>query len=217
SKNWRDQPDLYRPAQYCKLKPGNSVLSPLKFPMCHGPGKSIPGPSGDVNPPDNGAFNFLEDILEVQSLFAAFLAIVHPELYNHQMALRRTLVEGNVDVHHKSVVEKILSVWASPFMGMAVVSNQETPVRRDMQGGGTYLYDLLASVGSYNGGRLGLSSLGLRFLYNPGCMVLLVGFSLQHGAARVEGDRVCLASFIKTNLSEAIDLTMEYPYLPMPQ
>lgn len=99
-------------------------------------------------------------------------------------------------VNHAPTMQLALAHWSTPFTGFALISNRETPFHRDTKGG-KELYDLVASFGHYRGGRFQVPLFGSKFAYNPGSVFILPGFMFEHGASRVEGDRVCFASFFK--------------------
>ena len=85
----------------------------------------------------------------------------------------------------------ILENWMSPFTGLSLMNNWQTPVHCD--NGGCYCgMDLLATVGPYQRGRMNLPGLGLKLEYNSGTLVGVTGRILQHGAA-ASGERVCFA------------------------
>lgn len=147
------------------------------------------------------------------ALLGALLAIVHPALFDMQVEVMERLNAGThkVKVKHQAFMHQALQEWASPFTGVAVISNRETPFHRDMKGG-KMLYDLVATFGSYEGGRFEVPLMGRRFVYDPGTVFILPGFAFEHGAAPVDGDRVCLAHFFKPNVGYGVyDKYQEIP------
>lgn len=96
----------------------------------------------------------------------------------------------------------ILQAWTSPFTGVAVVNNRQTPVHRD-HGGFRESMDILASVGPYQGGQIDFPSLNLSFAYPPGTLVGLTGRLIPHGAS-ADGERCCFAYYLKQAVVERV-------------
>lgn len=98
-------------------------------------------------------------------------------------------------------VTQALKFWTSPFSGISVISNRETPVHRDVNGRHPW-YDILATFGQYSKGHLELPGLGYRLQYNPGTVVALAGKVVRHGVPRVQGNRVCMAYYMRNKVHE---------------
>jgi len=63
-------------------------------------------------------------------------------------------------------------------------------------------YDLLISLGSYQGCNLLLPGVGLSLDYGPGTVVGLSGMALQHEVTQFEGERVSFAHFMRDTVHE---------------
>lgn len=129
----------------------------------------------------------------------ALLYLIHPSQYEVGVELWKKLVETNcagVEDGFESHMMKVIACWASPFTVTQVISNRETPFHFDTSGH-PFWYDCLLTVGPYRGGRFELKDVGYRFRYERGTIVFLLSHILQHGASPVEGERVCLASFMR--------------------
>jgi hypothetical protein len=143
-----------------------------------------------------GGRAWLDDAWESIALLSVTLSITHPELYQcGRETLRR--LQTNADLFN------VLSRWSSVFNGMSVISNRETPAHRDNNSRAEW-YDILATIGPYKEAVLDLSNIGLRLQYNSGTLVHLGGRLLRHGVHRTEGDRVCLAFYMRDNVHERV-------------
>lgn len=122
------------------------------------------------------------------------LRITHPELYfmaREAMSSLQTLQN----------VQDVVMLWHSVFNGCQVISNRETPIHRDNNSHVKW-YDLLCSVGPYTGADLEMPGAGLRFEYNTGTAVFLCGRLLRHGVSKADGDRVCIAYYMRENVQQ---------------
>lgn len=160
---------------------------------------SIPGPSVNLQNSDGGGLDFLEAEVETSSLMGALLALVNPELYEQQLQVLEALARGQTTVSNRSLMMEGLHHWSSPFSGFALIANRETPGHRDGLGG-KLLFDIVAAFGRYTQGRFEVPLLNSRFVYNPETVIVLPGGIYEHGASRTDGERICIASFIKPNV-----------------
>lgn len=130
------------------------------------------------------------------------LAIIHPDLFDQQLEILGRLASGGVRVANPDLMQQLFELWSTPFNAVAIISNRETELHRDLKGG-RRLLDVLATFGNYTDGRFEVPLLGSRFIYTPGTCIALPGFVFEHGASRTNGDRICLASFIRPNVGDA--------------
>ena len=93
----------------------------------------------------------------------------------------------------------LINLWTSIFNGCQVMSNRETPVHRDNNSASKW-YDLLCSVGPYHTAEMELTNIGLTFQYNTGVIVALCCCILHHGVSPTDGDRICLAYYMRENV-----------------
>ncbi|KLO08463.1 hypothetical protein SCHPADRAFT_835306, partial [Schizopora paradoxa] len=90
--------------------------------------------------------------------------------------------------------------WPSVFTGISVISNRTTPPHRDT-GGSIYDFDILASTGTHKKATLHIQDTGLKFGYQPGVVVVLLGKLLRHSVPSWSGgERVCYAHFMRGNV-----------------
>jgi hypothetical protein len=161
---------------------------------------------------NQGGPQLLGELREVNALIGALLSLVHPELFKLQMDMLDRLASGQVDVNDTDVMTDLFESWTTPFNGLAVITNRETPYHRDTKGG-QQTFDILATFGNYTGGRLHVPLLSANFVYGPGTGFILPGYVLEHGATRTEGERICLASYIRPNVGEAVFGAYDEPRL----
>jgi hypothetical protein len=144
--------------------------------------------------PDIGGLKWLEVAAESLALMTATLAITHPMLYH---CGRETISR----LRDETDLGAVLCRWPTVFNGIAVISNRETPGHRDNNSRAEW-YDILMTIGPYEDAVLELSGVGLRFRYNSGTMMQFGGRLLRHGVSRTEGERVCLAFYMRDNVHE---------------
>ena len=153
-------------------------------------------PKASANFRSHPALDWLDAISESNAILSAILAVIHPTLYDAGWQtterLRKTPEIGPQD---------ILSRWASVFSGVSVISNRISPPHRD---GSSRLhwYDLLVTLGSYRNCKLELPGIKLSLEYGPGTVVGISGSVLEHKVPKFEGDRVCYAYFMRSNVVE---------------
>jgi hypothetical protein len=148
---------------------------------------------------DNGARPWLSHMAWINSLTAATLYVMHPDLYK---AGREVMVKFGQELDLTTDwdgLEELLPVWGSVFNAVSVISNRETPLHRDNYSRPQW-YDLLATVGDYSEAEMLLPTIGLRLKYKRGTMVALSGKVLRHGVCKAKGDRLCLAWYMRDNL-----------------
>lgn len=93
----------------------------------------------------------------------------------------------------------LVNLWSSVFNACQVIVNRETPIHRDHNSHAQW-YDVLCSIGPYMGADLELTNIGLTFQYNTGVMLAICGRLLRHGVSDTDGDRMCLAYYMRENV-----------------
>ncbi|EIW78071.1 hypothetical protein CONPUDRAFT_36489, partial [Coniophora puteana RWD-64-598 SS2] len=127
---------------------------------------------------------------------SAVLAIIHPHQYQQGLRCMRRL-------RRRTILKPFVDSWASAFNAMTVISNRETLYHRD--GGGCFQwYDVLGTYGQYSRGLLSFPALGIDLDYRPGTVVAFAGNVLRHGVPHPDGERVCLAHYMRKNLHEYV-------------
>ncbi|KAG2007132.1 hypothetical protein CC2G_014848 [Coprinopsis cinerea AmutBmut pab1-1] len=187
--SWRTSP----PVGSCKITHHRSI-SPW-FPL----------PSADADGKDGG-IPFVRAMREAFSLIGAVLYVLNPSQYEQGVETWQKLAATNCEGSAPKCAELmagVLRIWASPFTVTQVISNRETPFHFDTLGNPNW-YDCLLTVGRYGGGRLELKRVGRRFRYERGTMAFILSQVLEHGVAEVDGERICLASFMRPEVLKYI-------------
>lgn len=158
-----------------------------------------PAPSANLHHPSTGGLALVSDLVEANALIGALLYLTHPALYCQQMRVLERLYCDESSTSHRSVIQELFDVWSTPFTGTAMIVNRETVPHRDTRGG-KRLMDIVAAFGNYKNGRFQVPLLGGDFSYNPGTALIFPGYLFRHSASMTEGERICIASFIKPNV-----------------
>lgn len=170
---------------------GNSRPALQRNPECK------PGPSSTF-----GQFNgspgeiLISDLMESNAIIGAVFSLLHPDAFNRQVNAHQRIYKEHWRTSDSVLTNLAYQHWSSPFNGIAALCNRETPYHRDLSGG-PMMHDFLSTFGRYDEGRFEVPVLRARFPYNPGTGVLIPGYLFEHGVARVEGERICLAGFIR--------------------
>lgn len=145
-------------------------------------------------------------------VLSGVLSIMHPELYQlgqQAMCKLRETSEATgapwVPCYENDRLQEVLEIWGHPWTALSIMVNRATPYHRDTNGRNPWM-DLMVTVGEYEHGRLELPGLGVRLEYNPGTIVGLCGKVVVHGAAEVEGDRACLAYYMRNGVHERLGI-----------
>jgi hypothetical protein len=139
------------------------------------------------------------------ALMGVFLNITHPNLYQARRQVYEKIVEDTAVVKEGDAVLGVLQDWTSPFSGYGLISNCTTPLHWDNNSQGAW-YDLLTTIGPYSQSTLLLKNLGLELQYNSGTMVALLGKLVRHGTTEVEGNRICIAQYMRDNVHEHLGI-----------
>ena len=218
--NWRNLDIFYKSGDDCiATAAGQVTFSPSWFEQAHDVSKMslkqrltdqspVKGPCHHLKPsvslrPETfggAGREWLSDMTESSTLLSSIVRVIHPELY--AMGIE-TMKKMGMMVDPPAV----LRLWYSIFNGVQVISNRETPVHRDHNSRWEW-YDLLATLGPYQGAILELPGVGLRFSYESGTVLGICGRLLRHGVSEAVGERFCLAYFMRENVQKR----METPY-----
>jgi hypothetical protein len=133
-------------------------------------------------------------MFETSALLSAILRVIHPALYE---CGRETIqrLHGHPELH------PALEKWPSVFNAITILSNRETPLHRDNYSRPEW-YDILTSVGPYQNAVLDFPGVGLKLAYDSGTVVGFSGKVLRHGVRKCEGERVCLAYYMRDKVHE---------------
>jgi hypothetical protein len=139
---------------------------------------------------------WLSGMEESTLLLSSLIRVMHPDLF--EMGL-----EATAKMHQNPDLAEALLIWTSIFNGVQVISNRETPVHRDHFSRWEW-YDLLVTLGPYANATLEIPTVGLRFKYSSGTVVALCGRILRHGVSEVDGERICLAYYMRENVQHRL-------------
>ncbi|KAG2004565.1 hypothetical protein CC2G_003111 [Coprinopsis cinerea AmutBmut pab1-1] len=207
-KSWRTDPKFFKDGNLCDFTPGVLSLSPCWFMQNHLPPKHQPMVSASIRRRDgkDGAIPFLKAMRNAFSLIGAILYVLNPAQYDQGVDAWRRMLETNCEAaapKYADLMAGVLKIWASPFTVTQVISNRQTPFHLDTSGDQNW-YDCLLTVGPYKGGRFELKGVGCRFRYERGTVSFLLSRLLEHGTGEVDGERVCLASFMRPEVVKYI-------------
>jgi hypothetical protein len=146
--------------------------------------------------PDKGGKDWLRAMGETSVLLSSIVRIIHPQLFEMGMEAMQKM-QGQEDL------QEVLSLWTSLFNGVQIISNRETPIHRDLFSRPEW-YDLLATVGPYHTTFFELPGVGIRFLYDSGTVIGVCGKVLRHGVAKADGERVCVAYYMRENVQKRL-------------
>lgn len=149
--------------------------------------------------------NWLSEVMIFSALMGGVLRIMHPDLYAAGIQALVELAGSPELVKEGNDVLPILAVWSLPFSSYSIISNRKTPVHRDNSSRPAW-YDMLVTLGAYEDGDLRLPGIGLTFDYRPGSVVALGGKLLKHEVPEVEGNRVCLAYYMRDKVHERLQI-----------
>lgn len=140
--------------------------------------------------------NWLDSMRDTDLLLNGIMRVIHPEQYQMGQQSKQALAGHGVDL-------EVLLHWNSMFDAIQVISNRESPTHRDQNSLAPW-YDMLLTVGPYTNGIMKMPSIGIKLQYNPGTIVALSGRLVSHGVSRVDGERVCIAYFMRKNVQERL-------------
>ncbi|KAI0338537.1 hypothetical protein BDW22DRAFT_1337809 [Trametopsis cervina] len=198
--SWRVDAQYFRKPEDCEVPPGAITFAPV----WHESGK----PHSKYPPAVGAAWRDFQSTPEFQAwsdgmtalrdMFVTTAAICHPiqlmQTYNCETRLTET-----------EAFASAVRTWNYPSHGLAFISNRQTPLHRDRKTS-TTMYDTLVTCGRYSDGDFMIAEVGLRFRYKPGTMITLAGGLLRHGAEVEDGERVVIASFMRQELMDAMDV-----------
>lgn len=151
---------------------------------------------------------WIKQMQETSALLGAAVRIMHPSLYVSGIKAIRGIHSGEIPVDKSEGLAEVLRFWSSPFTGLSLMNNRQTPLHRDSLGCNEWM-DLLATVGPYTEGLLEMPGLGLEFEYRSGTVVGVSGRAVRHGA-QANGERLCYAYYMRENVMKAHGLQAEF-------
>lgn len=204
-RGWRNDINYFR--QDADLK-GAIDLSPAWFQQGRGPPNHCPevssllkGRRGSAGPR-----GWLTDMAKINALLSGILRIIHPRMHKDgENALRQLAEKAEAEADRD--MASALSIWGSVYSSMSVMVNRATPYHTDMNGRQSWL-DMLLTVGDYKPLDFVIPSLELRLRYNPGTVVALSGSALEHGVGNADGNRACLAYYMRENVHRSVGISV---------
>jgi RNA polymerase subunit RPABC4/transcription elongation factor Spt4 len=142
--------------------------------------------------PDTPGIAWLKENQESTALISGLLSIVHPQLYKMEKTYMEQLAS------REDFAELVMS-WQSVYNGCQAISNQDTPIHRDNNSQVEW-YDMLVTIGPYTGTEIELPGINLQFAYETGTVFPLCRQILHHGVSEGQGDRVCIAYYMRENI-----------------
>jgi hypothetical protein len=146
---------------------------------------------------------WVAEMAETSAFLGGLLRVTNPAEYDTGMACIKAISKGE-RVAKKEKLEDLVKIWTSPYPTTSIMSNRDSPIHRDT-GGDYSSMDMLVSVGPYKTAVFSVPGLGLKFWYNSGTVIELLGRIIQHGAV-CTGERVCWAQYLKENVLDNLDI-----------
>jgi hypothetical protein len=128
----------------------------------------------------------------ISLLSSAILSIIHPGLYASARSAMRVI--GTMEAFKEIAVK-----WPSVFHGVQAIANRVTPRHRDSNSLQEW-YDILITMGTYGNSTMKLYNIGVELWYPAGTVIGVGGKVIEHGVEAFNGERVCLAYFMRENV-----------------
>ena len=139
---------------------------------------------------------------ETFALMGAFLNITHPEMYQAGQAAMKMILEKPDMVKEGKETWDILRYWTTPFTGYALISNCITPLHRDNNSQGPW-FNFLMTIREYMPRcMMKLDNIDMELEYDSGTMVAVLGKIVWHGTLDVDGNRICIAQYMRDNVQD---------------
>jgi hypothetical protein len=148
--------------------------------------------SADLRNPAGKAY--MAEARPYSMLFSALLSVIHPELYI-------TSITAMVRLGQLESLSEAVQEWPSVFSGSQIIANRKTIDHRDLQSRSEW-YDILATVGPYQNGKMFLRNIGAELQYDSGTVVAIGGRVVRHEVMEFEGERLCYTNFIRADVHE---------------
>lgn len=214
---WRLQDQYYKPEEECELQPGIVNFSPAWFQqghevsqICRWEHRLIYNQTSDYELEvsallkarnlHRGGEAWLMAMQEPHLVLGGMLKIMHPDLYKSSLA---ALLQLQDQEEHATVLAK----WGTVFNALSFISNRAAPLHRDSKSRKDW-YDLLVSFGTYADATFHLPGLGMQFPYRSGTIVAFSGSLLRHGVSAHEGERACLAYYMRESVHKRLGVPM---------
>jgi hypothetical protein len=144
---------------------------------------------------------WVAEISPTASFLGGLLRVMNPAVYETGTACIKEIAKGD-QVAKKENLDHLVELWTSPYPTVSLMSSRDSPVHRD-KGGDYSSMDMLASVGPYTNGIFNVPGIGIKFSYNSGTVIGLLGRIIQHGA-ECSGERLCWAQYLRENVLDSL-------------
>ncbi|KAJ3506421.1 hypothetical protein NLJ89_g6879 [Agrocybe chaxingu] len=208
--NWRTSLEHYYDLQDPQYKQGSVSMSPAWFPQAHHTAEYKLIPAKCLARDGSPAEKWLRDMQETNALLGAVLRVINPKVYEQGMADLVKISKSPDDVENHDRVKDILGFWASPYHGLSVMCNRQTPVHRDVHSPKDSM-EMLATIGTYLDGQITLPSLNHMLHYPAGTIVALGGRIIPH-SAKANGDRACIAYYMRETILTRLGSLKEHTW-----
>jgi hypothetical protein len=122
----------------------------------------------------------------------AFLVIAHPELFEAGCTTLQNIAANPGEVKEDETAMAILQHWATPFSAYMLSSNCASPFHQDNYSWPQW-YEMLTTIGPYEGGHLAFLNMGVEFQYDSRTMVAFGGKLIRHCVSACVGNQICIA------------------------
>ncbi|KAI6040141.1 hypothetical protein EDC04DRAFT_2567478 [Pisolithus marmoratus] len=107
-------------------------------------------------------------------------------------------------------MSSILPIWNSVYNSVSIMANCTTPYPRDVNGCQQWL-DMLIMAGNYPPLDFVITTLNLRFRYNPRTIIAMPGSTLEHGVGYTDGNHTCLTHYMQHNVHQLVGIPLCNP------
>ena len=112
-----------------------------------------PGPSATFGKFDGmGGHALITELMETNAIIGAVFSLLHPDSFNRQLNAHGRIYNKKCGTSDKQRTAEAYDLWTSPFNGIAMLCNRETPFHRDLSGS-PLMFDFLSTFGVYEDGR----------------------------------------------------------------
>jgi hypothetical protein len=213
---WKDHPSLFTRRRNARLHPGVATFSPATYANSWFFTRTSPSTTPEALPPSvgdpaSGALPFVSAMSQSFAILGGGLAATHPRLFDAGLQSLESLFHGRFPSSLSPMTNQLIQHWSSPFSAFDVAVNRETLLHRDLEGMPA-AYSSILNIGRYDNGVFDCPSIGARFSFLPGTMMVGMTSVLEYGASPVNGDSIMITSrFDGQLLWRSSDLTPAMP------
>ncbi|KAJ3537080.1 hypothetical protein NMY22_g5753 [Coprinellus aureogranulatus] len=199
---WQANRVKFANREKCVVPPGIVEFGVCAYDQEDGLRKALPRPTPNLY--TSLGRSMLKSLRSSLAVIGSLLGVIHPHCYNQQMAAYEEMHDRPAKhTAEPELAKHLLDDWCTPFDVITLSANREDESRRNSRTG-PFCIDVLATFGSYRGGRLEVPLLGRRFLYNPGTAFALPGNLFEYGSCRTDGENICITGFLTPAIARGI-------------